>query len=74
MFNVSQIRLVDLRVTFNVTYIIKYFLDQLSVIFRSIQKLIEDCLIGQSTEKYLINSAVLSGCNCCSVIIGVDKN
>ena len=40
----------------------------------SIQKLIEDCLIGQSTEKYLINSAVLSGCNCCSVIIGVDKN
>ena len=40
-FNVSQICLVDLGVTLNVIYIIPYFLDQLSVIFRSIHKLIE---------------------------------
>jgi len=39
----------------------------------AIQKAIQDCLIGQATEQYLVDSATLSGCNCCSVIIGVNK-
>jgi hypothetical protein len=39
----------------------------------AIQKAIQDCLIGQATEQYLIDSATISGCNCCSVNIGVNK-
>jgi hypothetical protein len=40
----------------------------------AIQKAIQDCLIGQATEQYLISSAIISGCNCCSVITDTNKS
>lgn len=35
----------------------------------SIAKQIQDCLIGQSTEVYNVDSVSISGCDCCSVIV-----
>lgn len=35
----------------------------------SIAKQIQDCLIGQSTEIYSVDSVNVSGCDCCSVIV-----
>lgn len=35
----------------------------------SIQKQIQDCLIGQATEIYSVDSVSINGCDCCSVIV-----